>query len=135
MPETRGWPRVFPRRGGDVSITIGESLTAKIQPLVDEWKAVAGTQTGTVGIGGEWEKKGESPPGDHQKRVREAGDLADGKERDIRIRICEALQDSLRELGQKVEGEEGRFDRGEWSNSKRREDSERTKWKVQSSEV
>lgn len=120
MPETRGWPRAVPRRGGDVSITIGESLTDKIKPLVDEWRAVARTQTGTVGIGGEWEKQDESPPGEHQRRTRQAGDLAEGKERDIRIRICEALQDSLRELGQDVERKEGRFDRGEWSNSTRR---------------
>lgn len=118
MPETRSWPRVIPRRGGDVSITIGESLTSKIQPLVEEWKAVAGTQTGTLGIGGDWEQRGESPSGEHQRDVRQAGELAEGKERDIRIRICEALQDSLRELGQEIERAEGRFDRGEWSNSK-----------------
>lgn len=124
MPETRGWPRAVPRRGGNVSITIGESLTSKIQPLVDEWKAVAATQTGALGIGGEWEKRGESPPGEHQRTVREAGDLADGRERDIRIRICEVLQDSVRQLGEKVEQAEGRFDRGEWSNSRRRGDIE-----------
>ena len=120
MPETRSWPRMVPRRGGHVSITIGESLTSRIQPLVDEWKAIAGTQSGTVGIGGNWEKLGESPPGEHQRSVRDAGTLADGKERAIRIRICEALQDSLREIGQDVERREGRFDRGEWSNSRGR---------------
>lgn len=124
MPETRGWPRAVPRRGGNVSITIGDSLTSKIQPLVEEWKAVAAGQTGTLGIGGEWEKRGESPSGEHQKSVRQAGNLADGKERDIRIRICEVLQDSVRELGEKVEQAEGRFDRGEWSNSRRRLDVE-----------
>lgn len=124
MPETRGWPRAVPRRGGDVSITIGESLTPRIQPLVDEWKAVATTQTGTVGIGGKWEERDGSPPGGHQRSVREAGELAEGKERDIRVRICEALQGSLRELGETVERDEGRFERGEWSNSRRHVESE-----------
>lgn len=119
MPESRSWPRVIPRRGGDVSITIGQSLTSRIQPLVNEWRDIAATQTGTVGIGGDWEQRGNSPPGQHQRGMRQAGDLAEGKERDIRIRICEALQDELRGLGQQVERAEGRFERNEWSNSRR----------------
>lgn len=122
MPETRGWPRPLPRRGGDVSITIGQPLTPRIQPLVDEWRAIAATQQGTVGVGGEWEQREESPPGSHQREMRQAGRLAEGRERDVRIRICEALQDGIRELGRKVEGEEGRFDRGEWSHSTRNDE-------------
>lgn len=68
-------------------------------------------------MGGEWEKEGKSPGGEEQRRVRSAGDLADGQERQVRIDIVNALQEGLRELGQQVETEEGRFDRDQWSQS------------------
>jgi monolysocardiolipin acyltransferase len=98
MPETRGWPRPVPRKGGNVSITIGQSLTARVQPLVDEWKKLA--------------SKGREGAELH------AGRDTDEKERELRIRICAALQDSVRVLGEAVEKEEGRFESGEWSNSR-----------------
>lgn len=119
MPEPRSWPRPVPRRGGNVSITVGKSLTSRIQPLVNEWRALAATQEGTVGIGGDWEGGNDSARGDRQREVRGAGQLAEGRERDVRIRICEALQDGVKELGEAVEREEGRFSRGEWSHSTR----------------
>lgn len=102
MPETRGWPRPVPRKGGNVSITIGEPLTSRIQPLVEEWKSRQSSTDKTV------------TQGIH------AGRDADKGERAMRIRICESLQDSLRSLGQKVEEAEGRFDSGEWSNSRQK---------------
>jgi len=106
MPETRGWPRPVPRAGGNVSITIGSSLTSKIQPLVEEWKRVSAKH----------------------RAVRDPN--ADATERDFRIRICEALQDSVRALGVDVEREEGRFGKEEWSNSTRRLDIQASKAKV-----
>jgi monolysocardiolipin acyltransferase len=102
MPETRGWPRPVPRKGGNVSITIGEPLTSRIKPLVEEWKARHKTAMKI-----------------EDKEIH-AGRDADEGERDLRIQICEALQDSLRTLGQEVEGAEGRFESGEWSNSKQK---------------
>ena len=98
MPETRGWPRPVPRKGGNVSITIGQPLTSTIQPLVEEWKRKAGAKV--------------------QGTDRHAGRDVDEEERALRIRICEALQDSVRTLGEAVEQEEGRFESGEWSNSR-----------------
>jgi monolysocardiolipin acyltransferase len=102
MPETRGWPRPVPRKGGDVSITIGESLTSRIQPVVEEWKRIA--------------SKGRRIEDVKEEVGKGSGDL-DGKERDLRIRICEILQDAVRALGVDVERQEGRFESGEWSNS------------------
>ena len=117
MPETRTFPRWLPRRGGKVTITFGRPITDRIKPLIDEWRRVAEAQRGTVGLGGEWEKEGESPSGEEQKKVRDAGRLANGEERSLRVRICEVIQESVRKLGESVEREEGRFERGEWCQS------------------
>ena len=117
MPETRGWPRFLPRLGARISITIGQSLTPMIRPLVTEWRKVAETQAGTVGIGGQWKEEDGSPPSEHQRRTRDQGVLADGKEKEMRIKICEVLQESVRKLGVAVEEEEGRFERKEWCQS------------------
>jgi len=106
MPETRGWPRPVPRKGGNVSITIGKPLTSTIQPLVQEWKTILRSKAST---------------GEVTEPIGRSGDI-DGKERDIRIRICQALQDGVHALGVDVEREEGRFDKGEWSNSTKRLD-------------
>lgn len=121
MPEPRNWPRPVPRFGGEVSITVGQPLTATIQPLVDEWRELAKAQRGKVGIGGDWQEQQQSPSGSHQRAVRAAGDLADGREREMRIRICDALQAGVGALGEQVERDEGRFDRSEWTNSRPRE--------------
>jgi len=120
MPETRGWPRPVPRAGGNVSITIGSSLTSKIQPLVEEWKRVSAKHRGVSGL--------ETQEGSTEGAVRDPN--ADATERDFRIRICEALQDSVRALGVDVEREEGRFGKEEWSNSTRRLDIQASKAKV-----
>jgi monolysocardiolipin acyltransferase len=120
MPETRGWPRPVPRAGGNVSITIGESLTSKIQPLVEEWKKISGKHRVVSGL--------ETEQLSTEGAVRDSG--SDATEKDFRIRICEALQDSIRALGVEVEREEGRFEKGEWSNSTKRLDIQAAKEKV-----
>jgi monolysocardiolipin acyltransferase len=116
MPETRGWPRPVPRAGGDVSITIGESLTSQIQPLVKEWKRISEKYRRTEG-------SGDASTGGQTT-------TAEATERDFRIRICEVLQDSIRALGMDVEREEGRFEKEEWSNSTKRLDIKAAKEKV-----
>jgi monolysocardiolipin acyltransferase len=118
MPERRGWPKFLPRTGAKVSVTFGESLTPRIQPLVDAWREIASKERGTLGVGGEWAKQGDSPEGEEQRLIRSKGILAGGKEEEMRIRITSALQDGLRELGEAVEGKEGRFERKEWSQSR-----------------
>ncbi|ORX39877.1 hypothetical protein BD324DRAFT_615344 [Kockovaella imperatae] len=117
MPEPRSVPKWLPRRGGKVTVTYGQPVTDRIRPLIDEWRRLAGNQQGTVGVGGVWEKQGSSPSGQEQRRTREAGRLADGHERTLRIKICEVLQESVRKLGEAVERGEGRFERGEWCQS------------------
>jgi monolysocardiolipin acyltransferase len=84
MPEPRSWPKPLPRFGGNVSITIGNSLTPRIQPLVDRWRKDAG---------------------DTEK---------------VRISLVDQLRDGLQELGERVETEEGRFEKGLWSQSRPR---------------
>lgn len=54
MNEYRGFPRFIPRPGGRLSMTIGEPITAKIQPLVDRWRDLAAAEKGSLGIGGGW---------------------------------------------------------------------------------
>jgi monolysocardiolipin acyltransferase len=120
MPETRGWPRPVPRAGGNVSITIGESLTSKIQPLVQEWKRISKPHRDVATQEGEASSSS-------RETIRDSG--LDVKERDIRIRICAALQDSVRALGVDVEREEGRFEKEEWSNSTARLDIQAAKEK------
>ena len=118
MPETRGFPRLLPRRGAKVIVSFGQPITDRIRPLIDEWRRIASSQGGgTVGIAGDWEREGKSPNGHTQRRVREAGRLADGAERTLRIKICELLQDSVQKLGATIEREEGRFERGDWCQS------------------
>ena len=124
MPESRTFPRFLPRPGATLSVTIGSPITSRIQPLVDAWREIASHESGTVGIGGVWTKQDggvESPSGHEQRTIRERGDLAEGKERQVRIKITEVLQEAVRELGEMVERKEGRFERGEWSQSRRME--------------
>ncbi|AFR93323.2 monolysocardiolipin acyltransferase [Cryptococcus neoformans C23] len=121
MPETRGFPRFVPRPGANISITVGQPLTSQIQPLVKAWKDMASEEKGTLGIGGEWEQKvkGEGLAGQQQREVRNKGQLIHGREKEVRIKIVEALQEGMRKLGQDVERREGRFKRGLWSHSTR----------------
>ncbi|ORY23069.1 acyltransferase-domain-containing protein [Naematelia encephala] len=121
MNENRGFPRPFPRPGAKISMTVGESLTDRIQPLVDQWREMASKEPGAVGVGGDWAETGtEQGDGGRLKDIRSKGDMAQGGEKDVRIKICEVLQEGVRQLGERVERAEGRFDRGDWSQSTRR---------------
>ncbi|EIW69692.1 hypothetical protein TREMEDRAFT_68819 [Tremella mesenterica DSM 1558] len=109
MPETRTWPRLFPRKGGKLSVTIGQPITHLIRPLVEEWQNVSRSSSGPLGIGGDWN--------------REKGLMAGGREQEIRIRITAILQEQVEKLGREVERLEGRFESGEWSHSTSRRSS------------
>lgn len=87
MDEKRGAPRFLPRPGAKISITVGAPITSRIQALVDGYRD--GMEHGT---------------GEHDPRP-------------TRIRVVEELQDAVRALGAQVEEAEGRFERGEWSQS------------------
>jgi monolysocardiolipin acyltransferase len=91
MNERRGAPRFLPRTGAKISITVGEPITSRIQPLVDAFRA--GREDGS----------GDDDP------------------TQTRIRVVQELQESVRKLGEAVEEREGRFERGEWSQSRRAE--------------
>ena len=73
-----------------------------------------------MGVGGDW---GGSTPdaaagGAFAERLtRSAGRLADGRERDVRVEIARVIQEEVQRLGEAVEREEGRFERGEWAQS------------------
>ncbi len=112
MPENRRFPRFIPRPGARISITIGQPLTSKIKPLVDDWRGIAEKEPGSAGIGGEW------TAGEGQRQERSRGDLADGKEIEVRKKICEMLQEGVRDLGERVERDEGRFEKGLWCQSR-----------------
>ncbi|KAK4683821.1 monolysocardiolipin acyltransferase, partial [Tremellales sp. Uapishka_1] len=121
MNERRKFPRFIPRSGAKISITVGEPITETIRPLVESWKKLAASQRGSVGVGGEWARETEdsvtSPRAGDERQARELGEVGDGKEKEIRIKICEILQESVRQLGVKVEQREGRFERKEWCQS------------------
>lgn len=139
MNEYRGFPRPIPRPGGRVSVTIGDSISDRIQPLVQRWRAIAAAESGDVGIGGEWRgssssaaSQSESSPtfargmteqdqaeDQRQRDVRSKGLLAGSREEAVRIEITAAIQEEVRLLGERVEEREGRFERGEWSQSRR----------------
>jgi monolysocardiolipin acyltransferase len=123
MPESRSWPRLIPRKGGNVSITIGKPLTSTIKPLVDEWKKIAQNQRDDL-------NGKELPIDGNTQSVREVADREDGRERQIRVRICEVLQKAVHSLGVEVERKEGRFETGEWSHSTKRLDTPAAKDKV-----
>lgn len=119
MDERRGYPRAIPRPGASVSITVGSPLTSRISPLIDLWRAGAKqvgqpSVAGTVGSGG--------VGGGDWASARASGDHPGGKESEesMRIKICEILQEGVRELGESVERKEGRMERGEWCHSSRR---------------
>ncbi|KAL7423930.1 Lyso-phosphatidylcholine acyltransferase [Cryptotrichosporon argae] len=118
MNETRTAPRFVPRAGAAVSITVGAPLTPLVAPLVADWRRLAAGERGAVGVGGEW--GGEGFGDAEQRAVRARGELAGGQEESVRKRIVQVLQDGMARLGEDVERREGRFDRGEWSQSRRR---------------
>jgi monolysocardiolipin acyltransferase len=110
MPEPRKFLKFLPRPGANVHITIGEPLTAAIEPLVSEWRRLAAEQPAAVGVGGEWEHES-------KREARGKGIVADGREEAVRLRICNLLQDTLQAMGETRERAEGKFDRPQWTNS------------------
>ncbi|WRT67139.1 uncharacterized protein IL334_004105 [Kwoniella shivajii] len=124
LDERRGWPKPIPRPGAKISITVGQPLTSQIEPLVKAWRDLAGKEVGPVGVGGDWKQESQddnpSMVGDAQREIRGKGVLSEGKERDLRIKICDILQDGVGKLGAEIERVEGRFENGSWSQSTKR---------------
>lgn len=104
MNENRGFPRFFPRPGATISITIGESLTPRIAPLLEAHRAGKGNLNEL------------SARVDEAAAARSRGEDPD---RDIRVAVTAALQQGVKEIGEVVEAREGRFERGEWTQSTR----------------
>jgi monolysocardiolipin acyltransferase len=105
-------------------MTVGEPITDKIQPLVDQWRDIVASEKGSLGVGGDWlPESGQSADGAEedrrQRQVRGEGRLADGREQEIRQQIVSILQEEVRKLGERVEEKEGRFARGEWTQSRK----------------
>ncbi|WWD01391.1 hypothetical protein V866_008335 [Kwoniella sp. B9012] len=130
LDERRGWPKPIPRPGAKISITVGQPLTSQIEPLVKAWRALADKEVGTVGVGGDWKQEQIKDTdtlghvGDVQKEIRSKGALSDGREKEVRIKITELLQQGVSDLGREVEAKEGRFEKGLWSQSTKRVKSE-----------
>ena len=110
-------------------MTVGQPITEKIRPLVEEWQRTTRALGTTAGVGGEWEPAngpGETASlaseGEKTREVRGAGELAGGAEQQLRMRITALIQEEVAKLGREVEEREGRFERGEWCHSTRRED-------------
>lgn len=51
--------------------------------------------------------------------MRGQGHLACGTEEEIRRQIVSVLQEEVRKLGERVERKEGRYERGEWTQSRK----------------
>jgi monolysocardiolipin acyltransferase len=110
-------------------MTIGEPITHKIQPLVDRWRELAAEEKGTLGVGGDWHPDEKDAGGldlggrvqedSRQREVRGSGQLAQGREEEVRKQIVAILQEEVRKLGERVERKEGRFERGEWTQSRK----------------
>jgi monolysocardiolipin acyltransferase len=136
MPDTRKYLRFLPRPGKRISITIGDPITNKIAPLVDEWRRVARSTPGRLGVGGSWSgKEGiETALGSIQdaqtkidlaainpeRKERSRGTIGGGKEESIRIKICQVLTDELVSIGNRIEKREGK-DKRAWRNAVKRE--------------
>jgi monolysocardiolipin acyltransferase len=138
MPDTRKYLRFLPRPGKKISITIGDPITSKIEPLVNEWKRLAALEKRggkSLGVGGEWSGATEkvlsgirdaetrvsvaaalSP----ERRERGMGKIAEGREVLVRKHICGVLSHELAALGRGVEEREGK-DKDEWRNAVRRQ--------------
>jgi hypothetical protein len=139
MPDTRKYLRFLPRLGKQISITIGDPITDKISPLVDEWRRMVGVEPGKLGVGGAWRENDriEASLGDikdaktkidlasinPERQQRASGKVAEGREESVRKRLCQLLMDELAEMGTRVETREGK-DKNAWRNAERREDIE-----------
>ncbi|WWD15915.1 hypothetical protein CI109_100339 [Kwoniella shandongensis] len=121
MPEPRNRPRFIPRPGAKLSITVGQPLTSAIEPLVSSWREMAEKESGTLGVGGDWEQgsQGTGLVGDAQREVRGKGELIDGREQQVRMKIVDVLQQGVAKLGEEVERREGRYEKGLWTQSKK----------------
>lgn len=109
MNEDRTFPRFIPRPGANISITIGESLTPRIAPLIAAHKATS------------------TEPSKLAQRLDAAADArarGDDPDMDTRIAVTAALQAGVREIGERVEEAEGRFARGTWTQSRRKGEKE-----------
>lgn len=136
MPDTRKYLRFLPRPGKRISITIGAPITNKIAPLVDEWRRVADSTPGQLGLGGSWSGKEsiESILGSIQdaqtkvdlaatnpeRKERSRGMMGGGKDESVRIKICQILTDELATMGRRIEEREGK-DKRAWRNAVRRD--------------
>ena len=134
MPDTRKYLRFLPRPGKRISITIGNPITDKIAPLVDEWRRVADSTPGRLGLGGSWSGKEsiESVLGSIQdaqtkvdlaainpeRKERSRGTIGGGKEESVRKEICQVLTDELASMGRRIEEREGK-DKKPWRNAVR----------------
>ncbi|KAL1409702.1 Lyso-phosphatidylcholine acyltransferase [Vanrija albida] len=100
MDEHRGFPRFVPRGGAKVSVTIGESIRPQVEAVVNAHRAQGAKPSGPTHVDGDA--------------------AAHDADRETRIQITQMLQDAVQALGEKVETAEGRFERGEWSQSRAR---------------
>ncbi|KAH8084822.1 hypothetical protein HD553DRAFT_36714 [Filobasidium floriforme] len=141
MPDTRKYLRFLPRPGKRISITIGDPITDKISPLVDEWRRLARVGPGKLGVGGAWsgnerieaslgavkdaKTKVDLASSNPERRERASGQVADGREVSVRKQICQVLTDELTAMGMHIEAEEGK-DKNPWRNAVRREGYEAT---------
>lgn len=124
MNERRGFPRFLPRPGANVSVTIGASLSPQIAPLVDAYRATRAELDQAAPLhAAPKELPGPRTQANSAQGGKAYGDWPyagreDEATRDARIAITARLQEELTRLGQRVEGEEGRFERGEWAQSR-----------------
>lgn len=124
MDETRGFPRFLPRPGASISVTVGSSLTPLVSDMVQAYRAsraeldqaaplhpsvkeVPGPQS-IANTGQEGKAYGDWPYAEREDMLT----------RDTRVAITNRLQEELTRLGERVEAAEGRFDRGDWAQSR-----------------
>lgn len=134
MPDTRKYLRFLPRPGKSVSITVGQPITSKILPLVESWRQIAQI-SGNPGVGGKWSasaRRNTFDEGEYalttikdaqakvnlaaqnpERQARSMGQLGNGEEERVRIKICDLLYKEVQAMGIKVEEQEGK-DKRPW---------------------
>ncbi|GMK57045.1 hypothetical protein CspeluHIS016_0308850 [Cutaneotrichosporon spelunceum] len=123
MNEERKFPRWIPRAGANVSITVGKSITPHIAPLVDAWRTGLPRQAG-ASMESTAPTKAESDQSALRAHQAEHVNYLSGEfdpDESTRQEITAILQERLRSMGETVESGEGRFAKGVWSQSRRRE--------------
>lgn len=133
MPDTRKYLRFLPRPGKSVSITVGEPITSKILPLVEQWRRTA-QSAGNPGVGGKWSpsaRRNSYDEGEYalttikdaqtkvdlaalnpERQARSMGQLG-SEEKRVRIEISDLLYKEVQQMGIKVEELEGK-DKRPW---------------------